>query len=81
MSEKYAFNIELNAGLTQANNNTYPLVRAKDVDVSGESLINFIPIILTQEEYNTLLEGGTIEINGQEISFEEDRIYMIKKEV
>lgn len=52
---------------------------AKDVEVEGETLMNYIPIILTQEEYNTLLDGGTIIINGKEYTYEENRIYMIKR--
>lgn len=74
------FTIELISGLTQKNNGTFPLMRAQDVDVYGETLLNYIPIILTQEEYNTLVDGGTITLNGQEISYEDNRIYMIKKD-
>lgn len=59
----------------------FAAVDAKDVDVDGETLLNYIPIILTQEEYNTLVDGGTITINGQEMPYEENRIYMIKKYV
>ena len=77
----YKFTIELGSGLTQKNNLTFPLVKAKDVDVSGESLLNYIPIILTQSEYDTLVEGGTITMNGEEITYEENRIYMIKRYV
>lgn len=58
---------------------TWSNVEAKHVDVNGEALINFIPIILTQAEYDTLINGGTITLNGQEISYEENRIYMIKR--
>lgn len=57
------------------------IMDAMDVDVNGETLLNFIPIILTQEEYNTLVDGGTITLNGKELSYEEHRIYMIKKVV
>ena len=59
----------------------FAAVNAKDVDVNGETLLNFIPIILTQEEYNTLVNGGTITLNGQELTYEENRIYMIKKHI
>lgn len=75
------FSIELISGLTQKNNQTFPLVRAKDVDVNGETLMNYIPIILTQEEYNVIANGGTITLNGQEITYEEHRVYMIKRYV
>lgn len=57
----------------------YSVLEAKDVEVNGETLLNYIPIILTQEEYNTLINGGTITLNGQELTYEEHRIYMIKK--
>ena len=57
------------------------IMDAIDVDVDGETLLNFIPIILTQEEYNTLVDGGTITLNGKELTYEENRIYMIKKVV
>lgn len=57
----------------------YSVLDAKDVDVNGETLLNFIPIILTQEEYNTLVSGGTITLNGQDLTYEENRIYMVKK--
>lgn len=73
------FTIELGAGLTQMGDNDFPLMRAKDVDVNGETLLNYIPMILTQEEYNIIDSGGTIFINGQPVSFEENRIYMIKR--
>lgn len=63
----------------QPTGGEFPAVKAKDVDVNGEALLNFIPIILTQEEYNTLVGGGTITLNGKELSYEENRIYMIKK--
>lgn len=65
----------------QPTGGEFPAVKAKDVDVNGEALLNFIPIILTQEEYNTLVDGGTITLNGKELSYEEHRIYMIKKVV
>jgi hypothetical protein len=55
------------------------IMDAQDVDVDGETLLNFIPIILTQEEYNTLVDGGTITLNGRELTYEENRIYMIKR--
>lgn len=57
----------------------FAAVDAKDVDVHGETLLNYIPIILTQEEYDTLVNGGTITVNGREMYYEENRIYMIKK--
>lgn len=44
-----------------------------------EALLNCIPIVLTQTEYNTLIGGGTIMLNGKELTYEENRIYMIKR--
>ena len=79
MAEKNKFSIEIISGLTQKGEGTFPLVRARDVDVNGETLLNYIPIILTQSEYDTLVDGGTIVLNGQEMSYDENRIYMIKK--
>jgi hypothetical protein len=52
---------------------------AKDVEVDGETLMNYIPIILTEEEYDSLLDGNSIVINGKEHYYDENRIYMIKK--
>ena len=78
MSEP-SFNVRLTSGITQKGDGQFPLMRAKDVDVNGETLLNFIPIILTQTEYDTLVGGGTITLNGQELTYEENRIYMIKK--
>lgn len=60
---------------------TWDKVDAGEVWVNNETLLNFIPIILTQAEYDTLIDGGTITLNGQELSFEEHRIYMIKRSV
>lgn len=78
MSE-HSFSVRLTSGITQKGDGDFPLMRAKDVDVNGETLLNFLPIILTQEEYNTLVGGGTITLNGQELTYEENRIYMIKR--
>lgn len=58
---------------------TWDKVDAGEVWVNNEVLLNYIPIILTQAEYDTLIKGGTITLNGQEISYEEHRIYMIKR--
>jgi hypothetical protein len=49
-----------------------------NIDINSKTLLNYIPIILTQEEYDILVGGGTITLNGQEISYEENRTYMIK---
>ena len=57
----------------------FPAVYSDNVDANGEALTNFIPIILTQREYNTLVENGSLEINGEIITFQEKRIYLIKR--
>lgn len=73
------YTVVVQSGFTPAGN--WPLIRAQHVSVNQtETLANYIPVILTQEEYNSLLDGETIEINGQNISYEENRIYMIIKE-
>ena len=76
---EHSFSVRLTSGITQKGDGDFPLMRAKDVDVNGETLLNFIPIILTQTEYDTLVNGGTITLNGRELTYEENRIYMIKR--
>ena len=80
------FIIPVTAGFTQPNNQDFPLLRAKDVDVSGEKLTKYIPIILTQEEYDMIYEGREegVEItlqNGQVVKYDSEQIYFIKSEV
>jgi hypothetical protein len=59
---------------------TWDKLDPKDVWVNdNETLLNFIPIILTRDDYNKLARGETITLNGQPISYEPDRIYMIIK--
>jgi hypothetical protein len=41
------FKIKVSAGLTQMGGNSFPILRAKDVDVSGTTLTKFLPIVLT----------------------------------
>lgn len=58
----------------------FKVVDAADISVNkNENLTDFLPIILTQEEYDIISEGGTIILNGQEITYEANRIYMIKR--
>lgn len=74
--------IELIAKIKPKNNNTFAMVDAEDVETpDGGRLTDYLPIILTQSEYNTLINGGTITLNGKEIAYEENRIYMIKRPI
>lgn len=58
----------------------FKVVDAADISVNKkEDLIDFLPIILTQREYEDLVNNGSIEINGEAITFQENRIYMIKR--
>ena len=59
----------------------FAAVDAKDVDVNGKTLLNYIPIILTEEEYISIIHGGTIMIDGNEITYDDNQIYMVKKYV
>ena len=67
----------------------FPLVKDTDVAV-GEStgrLVDYIPIILTQAEYNKLEEEGAVTIvyetpegtKEQTIEYDEEKIYLIKR--
>lgn len=83
---KGKYNFPVSSGLTQDGTTDFPLVRAKDVEVSGERLTKFIPIILSQEEYNTIYEGyeDGVEItleNGQVIKYDPEQIYFVKREL
>lgn len=57
---------------------TFWVAEAKDIEANGESLGNYIPIILTPEEYNALLDGEEVEYEGEKITFDEEKIYLIK---
>ena len=58
----------------------FKVVDAVDISVNkNENLTDFLPIILTQEEYDIISEGGTINLNGKDITYEANRIYMIKR--
>ena len=58
----------------------FKIAEAEDISAHGESLINFVPIILTQAEYNELLKGP-IEHQGTIITYDENKIYFIKREL
>lgn len=80
------YNFPVSSGLTQDGTTDFPLVRAKDVEVSGERLTKFIPIILSQEEYNIIYEGREegkeiILENGEIIKYDSEQIYFIRSEI
>lgn len=80
------FTIPITAGLTQPNNLDFPILRARDVDVSGERLTKYIPIILTQVQYNKIYEGRNEDVeieleNGEVIKYDPEQIYFIKPEI
>lgn len=80
------YNFPVSSGITQDGTTDFPLIRAKDVEVSGERLTKFIPIILTQEQYDVIYNGQedgaevTLE-NGQIIKYDSQQIYFIKSEL
>ena len=55
-------------------------IDAKDVQINKtETLLNFIPIILKQAEYDTLITEKEVTLeNGEKIEYDENRIYLIK---
>lgn len=58
---------------------TFWVAQSKDIEANGESLENFLPIIVTPEEYNILyFHNGKIEYNGEMISYDANKIYLIK---
>lgn len=67
----YYFSVEVSSGMKPAGKNTFPLLQAKDVAYKEGRLPDFLPIFLTQEEYDALLAAG--EIN-------ENTPYFIRKE-
>lgn len=52
-------------------------IHASEVHVNNKTLLDYLPVILTQNDYEKLLNGETIEVSGETIEFEENRIYMI----
>ena len=55
-------------------------INAEDVQINEtETLLNFIPIILKQAEFDTLITEKKVTLeNGEEIEYDENRIYLIK---
>lgn len=60
---EYKGSIELIGGLTQKNNGDFPLVHAKDVAFKEGRLPEYLPVFLTQEEYDALEAAGKINAN------------------
>jgi hypothetical protein len=60
------------------------VAHSKNIEAEGEALENFIPIILTQEEYNTIYEKKESIVitladgTQKEITYDKNRIYFIK---
>ena len=83
---EHTFDIPLSSGLKPEGLNTFPLLRAKDVDVDGERLTKFIPIVLSQAQYDIIYEGREEEAeitleNGQVIKYDPEQVYFIKSEL
>ena len=52
--------IELIDKIKPKNGQAFTLVDAEDVEFKGGRLSEYIPVALTQEEYNALAEAGQI---------------------
>lgn len=63
--------IEVIAKIKQKNNADFFLIDAEDVELDGRSLIYSLPVILTQAEYDAL-------VNADEV--DPQKIYMIAKD-
>ena len=66
------FSIELISGLTQKGTGQFPLVRAKDVDLDGRPITEYLAVALTQEEYDELLADGKVVTTTQYYIYEEE---------
>ena len=71
--------LEVDPGLTQPG-------QAADAEAVGNELTNLqnaldssLPIILTQREYEQLIEDGAIIVDEEIITYDPNRIYMIKR--
>ena len=78
------FLIKATAGFYPAREDM-PLLRAKDVEVTGGRLDKFIPIILTNDQYQRLYNAGAggVEVEletGETIVYDQEQIYFIKQE-
>ena len=83
--------IELISNITPKNNGTFPLVASKDISVDeGQRLSSVLPfdvnnstfsivpaILLTQEQYDTLIEEGQVNIPQGLIVYSASTIYCI----
>lgn len=80
---KYTPSVAVGGGLKPAGD--YPIAIVNDIatDDKDGRLDHYIPIIMTQEEYNNLEEYGEAEIllkdgTKQKIIYDENKIYLIK---
>lgn len=88
----YSPTVPLGGGLVSAGK--YPVAHANDIAVDDQTgrLIDFIPIILTQEEYNIIyndpgnphtfdvLDNNGDVIGTRTLKYDENQIYYIKLE-
>lgn len=88
----YSPTVPLGGGLVSAGK--YPVAHANDIAVDNSTgrLIDFIPIILTQEEYNIIyndpinthtfdvLDNNGNKIGTRDLKYDENQIYYIKLE-
>lgn len=80
---KYSPSVLVGGGLTPAGE--FPIITATDVatDDKDGRLDHYLPIIMTQAEYNNLEEYGETEIelkdgSKEKIFYDENKIYLIK---
>ena len=58
----------------------FKIADAEDINAYGEALINFVPIILSAQEYQQLISEGAINYGDKQITYDPNRIYFIKRE-
>lgn len=63
--------IELIDKIKPKNGGSFPIVEAEDVAYQGKRIPDFLPVVITQEEYDALVAAGTVN---------EDTLYFIKEE-
>lgn len=84
----YSGTVKIGGGLTPGG--VFPVAHAKDVAIDDETgrLIDYIPIILTQTEYNELEREKVVKITYETpegerkeriIEYDEEKIYLIKR--
>lgn len=53
--------VEVHGTIKPKNNGTFPVVMAENVEHQGQPLTNFIPVLITQEDYNSLVEADEVD--------------------